>query len=370
MINAQLEIILIACITAICCSIPGVLLVLRRMTLLGDAISHSVLLGIIIGFFIVNTIDSPILVLSAGIVGLLTVVLVEILAGTKLIKIDAAIGVIYPFLFSVAVILISLFSVQVHVDTDAVLMGELAFAPLNRLEINGVDYGAMSAYQIGGVMLLNIILCFIFYKELKLAIFDPNYAATSGFKPKTVLYGMMLMVSITVVVAFEVAGSIMVVALLVGPAIMASYFTKRLWAMFFLAPIAGVIATLLGYWASHLLTVSIAGSITTTIGLLFMFIFIFAPKTGMIAKAYQRHTMRAEFSVNMLLVHLWQHEVIGDAREENMKGTISTHFNWNGEFTELVLNSAIVRGFLQVSDDNTVQLLPEGREQACRAMEG
>jgi manganese/zinc/iron transport system permease protein len=311
-----------------------------------------------------------VLVLCAGLIGLLTVVLVEALAGTRLVQIDAAIGVVYPFLFSVAVILISVFASQAHIDTDAVLTGELAFAPLNRLEINGVDWGPMSAYQIGGVMLLNILLCFIFYKELKLAIFDQNYAATAGFRPKAVLYGMMLMVSLTVVVSFEVAGSIMVVGLLVGPAVMASYFTKRLWALLLLAPFAGVMASLLGYWAAHSLNVSIAGTIVTTIGVLFMLVFIFTPKTGAIAKIRQRRRLKAEFSINMLLVHLWQHDLLGDSAMENNRGAINSHFNWDEQFTTLVVDSAISREFLRVSEDGMLHLLQSGKAQACKAMEG
>ena len=122
MISAQLEIIIIASLAAVACSIPGVFLVLRKMTMLSDAISHSVILGIVVAFFFVQTVDSPILVLAAGLTGILTVLFVEWLSKTKLVKEDAAIGVVYPLMFSIAIVLISFWASQVHIDTVAVRM--------------------------------------------------------------------------------------------------------------------------------------------------------------------------------------------------------------------------------------------------------
>ncbi len=369
MIDAQVEIILIACLTAVACAIPGTFLVLRKMSMLSDAISHSILLGIVAAFFFVQRLDSPILVVAAGMTGVLTVVIVEAILKTGLVKEDAAIGVVYPFMFSIAVILISMFASHVHIDTDAVLMGELAFAPLNRLQFLGHDLGPMAAWQIGGIAILNIILTFIFYKELKLTIFDAGYAATAGFAPKRMMYGLMVMVSFTTVAAFEVAGAIMVVGFIVGPAVVASYFTKRLWSLLFLAPIVGIAACLLGYGTAHAFDVSIAGMIVTTIGLLFLLTFLFAPGTGVAAKAIKRRSFKTEFSINLLLVHLWQHEILGDAPDENSTATVSLHLNWSDEFAGGIIKQCMDKQLLGINTDRVLILLPGGRARAQKALE-
>jgi manganese/zinc/iron transport system permease protein len=156
MSQPQLEIQLIGVIVAAACAIPGVFLVLRRMAMLSDAISHSILVGIVLAFFVTKDITSPFLVIAATLTGILTVVLVELLHKTRLVREDAAIGLVFPFLFSIGVILISRYAGNIHLDTDAVLLGELAFAPFNRLEILGYDIGPKSLFLMLGILIINI----------------------------------------------------------------------------------------------------------------------------------------------------------------------------------------------------------------------
>jgi manganese/zinc/iron transport system permease protein len=138
---AQVEIQAIAAVVAVACALPGVFLVLRRMAMMADAISHTVLLGIVLVFFLTRDLNSPLLIVGAAATGVVTVSLVELLNRTRLVKEDAAIGLIFPALFSIAIILISRFAGDVHLDTDAVLLGELAFAPFERVELAGLDFG-------------------------------------------------------------------------------------------------------------------------------------------------------------------------------------------------------------------------------------
>lgn len=137
----QLETQLIAIVVAVACTLPGVFLVLRRMTLMSDAISHAILPGIVLAFFLTESLTSPLLILAAAGTGVLTVLVVELLQRTKLVKEDAAIGLAFPALFSIGIILISRFAGNVHLDMDAVLLGELAYAHLNRLEMFGIKIG-------------------------------------------------------------------------------------------------------------------------------------------------------------------------------------------------------------------------------------
>ena len=140
MLQAQIEILLIAAVVAASCALIGSFLVLRRMSLMSDAISHAILFGIVLVFFVVESTTSPLLILAATLTGLLTVALVEALTRTQLVKEDAAIGLVFPLLFSIGVILISRYAANVHLDVDAVLLGELAFAPFDRLIVAGLRH--------------------------------------------------------------------------------------------------------------------------------------------------------------------------------------------------------------------------------------
>ena len=209
MTSAQIDVLLVAIVVAAACAIPGTFLVLRRMAMMSDAISHTVLLGIVLAFFVVADLSSPILIVGAALVGLLTVVLVEAVSRTGLVREDTAIGLVFPALFSIAVILISSLAGNVHLDSDAVLLGEIAFAPFNRFTPFGLE---IALWVMGGILLINLACTALFFKELKLATFDPALAAALGFSPALVHYGLMGLVSVTAVGAFDAVGSILVVA--------------------------------------------------------------------------------------------------------------------------------------------------------------
>ncbi|MCP4685104.1 MAG: metal ABC transporter permease, partial [bacterium] len=197
MTTAQIEIQLIAAVVAAACALPGVFLVLRRMALLSDAISHAILLGIVLAFFVVEDLASPILIAAAATTGLFTVLLVELLNRTRLVREDASIGLVFPVLFSIGVILISRYAGDVHLDTDAVLLGELAFAPFNRFELGGVDLGPIALWLMGGVLAFNVAVIVMFFKEFKLVSFDTGLASALGFSPMIIHYLLMTQVSIT-----------------------------------------------------------------------------------------------------------------------------------------------------------------------------
>jgi len=214
----QIEIQLIAIVVAIACAIPGVFLVLRKMALISDAISHSILPGIVIGFFITQDLNSPLLIFLAAFTGVITVVLVEAIQKTGLVKEDTAIGLVFPALFSIGVILIAKNANDIHLDVDAVLLGELAFAPFDRLMLSGMDMGPKSLWIMGSVLVITLVLLFLFFKELKVSTFDVGLSSALGFSPLVLHYGLMSISSITVVGAFDAVGAILVVAFMIAPA--------------------------------------------------------------------------------------------------------------------------------------------------------
>ena len=367
MSGPQIEIQLIAAVVAAACALPGVFLVLRRMALMSDAISHAILLGIVIAFLVTEDLASPFLVLAAAATGVLTVALVEALTRTRLVKEDAAIGLVFPVLFSVGVILISRYADNVHLDTDAVLLGELAFAPFDRFEIFGADIGPLSLYVMGGILLTNLLFIVLFYKELKLATFDAGLAAALGFSPVLIHYGLMTLVSVTAVGAFNAVGSILVVALMVAPPAAAYLLTNNLSRMILFSVLIGVASAIGGYWAAHLLDASIAGSMATTAGILFVFTFLLAPERGIAAIARRRRRQRWQFALRMLTVHLFNHEGMPEAAVECRVDHLHDHISWNPLFAQRVVRYAERRKAV-VEEQGLLRLTDLGREIARDAV--
>jgi manganese/zinc/iron transport system permease protein len=363
---SQIEIQLIAAVVAVACALPGVFLILRRMAMMSDAISHTVLLGIVLAFFYTRDITSPLLIIGATLMGVATVSLVELVNRTGLVREDAAIGLVFPALFSLAVILISRFAGEVHLDTDAVLLGELAFAPFNRLVVLNKDLGPIALYVMGGIALLNLSFILLFYKELKLATFDAGLAATLGFTPGLLHYGLMSLVSITAVGAFDAVGSILVVAFMIAPPATAYLIVDRLSHLIGLSALVGVVSAVGGYWVSHALNVSIAGSMASMTGVLFFLAMLFAPRRGLIAIARRRANQKWTFAQAMLTIHLWNHEGEPDESEANRFGHLHAHLRWSPRFARQVVTRAVNQELIHQQNGNL--LLTEKGRQTAREM--
>ena len=364
MSSAQLEIQIIASLVAIACAIPGTFLVLRKMAMISDAISHSILPGIVIGFFITQDLNSPLLILLAAITGVITVVLVEYIQKTGLVKEDTAIGLVFPVLFSIGVIMIAKNANDVHLDIDAVLLGELAFAPFDRLLISGVDVGPKSLWIIGSILFITIVLLVAFFKELKLSTFDKGLAASLGFSPVIIHYGLMSVSSITTVGAFDAVGAILVVALMIAPAAAAYLLTTDLKKMLILSVVFAVFCAISGYWFAHWLDASIAGSITTMLGVLFLAVYLFAPSKGIIAVMYREKQQRTEVSLLTFLLHLKNHD---DERERHVNH-LNEHINWQKVRSKTVLDLALKNNLIRI-DNKIVSLTTKGDEFTTQAID-
>jgi len=343
---AQIEIQLVASVVAVACALPGVFLVLRQMAMMSDAISHTVLLGIVLSFFIIGDLESPLLILGAAMMGVLTVTLVELLNQTRLLKEDAAIGIVFPALFSIAVILISRFAQGVHLDTDVVLLGELAFAPFDRNTLFGFDL-PHALVVMGTILLLNLLFIGFLYKELKLVTFDAGLAATLGFSPVLIHYGLMTMVSITAVGAFDAVGSILVIALMIAPPAAAYLLTDRLVALLGLSSLIGILSAISGYWLARWLDASIAGAMATMAGVIFGLVFLLSPQRGMIAIALRRLRQKWEFAQTMLAIHLFNHEGTAEAPDESRVDHLWEHLRWQPDFAEKVIRYAERKGMVR-----------------------
>lgn len=366
--SAQNEILLIAMIVSTACTIPGMFLVLRSMAMMSDAITHTILLGIVIAFFIVHSLTSPLLILGAALMGLLTVLMVESIAKTQLMAEDSAIGIVFPFLFSIAIILITRYAGSVHLDTDSVLLGELAFAPFSRFVLMGKDLGAKAIYVMGTVLVMNLLLVTLFFKELKIATFDPALAAVLGLAPTLIHYGLMAAVSITAVAAFETVGSILVVAFMVGPPVTAYLLTDDLKKMMLISFAIGALNAFVGFRAALWLDVSIAGSMATVTGITFFLVFLTAPGRGMLSVFMRRRRQKVDFAEKSLLFHLHNHEGDPDEALENGRHTIYQHLHWPHDFLDRLVRQLIQHHYVVVEND-VLKLTDQGRAYAIKSYE-
>ena len=219
----------------------------------------------------------------------------------------------------------------------------------------------------GGVLIANVLLVWFFFKELKLATFDPALAATLGFMPVLLHYALMTSVSVTAVVAFDAVGSILVIALMIGPPVSAYLLTDDLAHMLWLSAGIGAGSAVAGYWLAHVLDASIAGAMATMIGIVFVAVLLFAPQRGVVARTRLRERQKVDFAQTMLTIHLLNHEGTTAAFEESKLDGLEEHLRWQESFMERVVGAAKRRG-LVTEQGGMLFLTDRGRSRAREAM--
>ncbi len=326
--SSTIEIQLIAIIVSITCSLPGVFLILRKLSMMTDSITHTVLLGIVLAFFITKDLNSPFLIVGATLMGVITVWLTELLTSTKLLSKDSAIGIVFPLLFSIAIILLTKFAYKTHICADLVLFGELAFTPFDRLIIFNIDIGPVALYTVGVVLIINVLFITLFFKELKISTFDPILASVMGISPILMHYGLMTIISLSTVTSFEAVGSVLVIAFMIGPGSTAYLLTDNLKKMLFLSVLFGILSSITGFQLAYLFDVSIAGCMAIMTGVIFTIVLIFAPKRGLITIILRRKKQKKLFFQTILLLHIYNHQNTSDSYKENGIKTIYEHMAW------------------------------------------
>lgn len=255
---------------AVSCGLLGCFLILRKMAMVGDAISHAVLPGIVIAFLISGSRGNLIMLAGAAIIGVLTTILIEVLHKKINLQEDASIGITFTSLFAFGVILISSFTGQVDLDQECVLYGEIAYVPLDTILLNnGTSLGPRALWISGTVLIIIILFLWKGFKGLALTTFNTDYAKALGISTAFWHFGFMSLVSLTTVVSFESVGAILVVALLIAPPAAASLLTDSLKKMLWLTALLGILTAVGGYYLALILDGSIAGAMATFAGVLF-----------------------------------------------------------------------------------------------------
>lgn len=246
------------------------------MAMLGDAISHAVLPGLVIAFLISGTRSSIPMLIGAAAVGLITTAIIEFLSSKSKLQSDASIGITFTFLFAVGIIMVSALSGQIDLDQDCVLYGEIAYVPLDHLNIGGMDLGPRALWVTGANLLFIVIFIRFGFKGLQITTFNQDFARSVGLSVMVWQYALMGSVSITTVLNFELVGAILVVAFLIVPPATAYLLTTRLKPMLALSVVFGALSAVLGFYLADLVNGSIAGGMATMSGALFAAVFIYS----------------------------------------------------------------------------------------------
>ncbi len=267
------------------CGLIGKFIILRRLALVGDAISHSLLPGIAVAFLLMASRATLPMFMGAVVAGVLTTVLIEFIHRKSRVKPDAAIGIVFSTFFAIGVIIITGFADHVDLDADCVLYGEIAFVPfMDPVELGGMMIGPFPVVRMAVVLLVLIGLILLFYKELLVTSFDPGLAASLGIKNSVFHYGLMIILSLVIVSSFESVGAILVIAMLIFPGATGLLLSDRLSVILWLVAGFSFLYSLLGIHLATWLNCSIAGAMVVVALLLFIVVWVFSPKKGLLRK--------------------------------------------------------------------------------------
>ena len=381
---ADVKIAAAAAVASMSCALPGAWLLLRRQSMMGDALSHTALPGVVIAFLAVESakaagwIDSTsgptehvILLLGAAVLGVLTAVITE--AVQKLGRVDsgAALGVVFTWFFALGLFLLRLSADSVHIDPDCVLFGTLENAIW--------DIGIPSAVKINGaVLIINLLLMLLCYKELMLSAFDPALATSQGINAHLLHYGLMAVTAMTVVAAFESVGSILVVGLLIIPAATAQLLTTRLKTMLILSVLLAGISGIAGHCLARTLPgmllphiglpdvedVQTSGMVPIVAALFFVAAWLFAPHQGLIGTLLSQAKLSIRIAGDDLLGLLYRME------ERQLQGAVelapslvAQRLGLGRSLTWLSLRNLLQRKML-TQDGEAYRLTDRGRTTA------
>ncbi|MCC6220051.1 MAG: metal ABC transporter permease [Deltaproteobacteria bacterium] len=379
LISLDLPGLLTAIFAAMSCGLLGNFLVLRKMSLMGDSISHSVLPGIVIAFLLTGSRSFVVVFIGAAVAGLVSVVLVELIQKLGRLESGAAMGVVFTVFFALGVLLIEQAAARsVDLDAECLLHGQLErifwFPPQDWLKLFSWETLKILPYELlvsSAIFLLVAVFVCIFFKELKLSSFDPNLFDALGFKSNLMHYLLMTLVAASVVSSFEVVGSILVIAMIICPAAIARLLTDRLTVQIFLSVSIAASSSIIGYvlaafspfWVGWEHSLNAAGMMAVTLGAMLGMAVVGAPTYGLFASGLRRFRISVQVIREDMLGILYRLEELetGSCGNVGTKELLSAF--GDGLTARLALRKAIdEKQLLRQGDD--VRLSNAGRADA------
>lgn len=337
------------------CGLIGTYIMLRRLSLIGDALAHAVLPGVVIGFMIAG--KGPVaLFLGALTAGILTSVLISFVERNSKIKEDTSIGIIFTGAFALGILLVSQLK-QVHIDLSSYLFGDV-------LGVSDSDIIMSSAITV--FIVISVIL---FYKQLLVTSFDPTMAHIIGISTAVVHYFLMTLLSMSIVAGLQSVGVILIIAMLITPPATAFLLTDKLKKLLLLSCLFGVISSIAGLYLSYHLNFASGASIVLVSVFFFAIAFLFSPKEGIVIKSIRRNKNSRLNTMEDILKRLHkksENKVTGDV--VNARGTaaaLSVELGISEGTVKSVMKILIRKGMVRESNGG-YELTDSGNIEALR----
>lgn len=360
-------IVVVGALSAAACALPGNYLVLRRMSMMGDAISHAVLPGLAIAFLVTGSRDSLPMLVGAILIGLVTTLLIQGLDRLSGMDRGASMGVVFTSLFAVGLILIRQAADHVDLDPGCVLYGAIELTPLDTAMLFGQEI-PRAAITTGAMLLLNLLFVIVFFKELKITAFDPALATTMGINANLMHYGLMTLVAATTIAAFESVGSILVIAMLIVPGATAHLITDRLDRMLVISVVFAILAAVLGHLSAITVPVwfgfqdtSTAGMMALMAGLLFLLVFLFSPRYGVFGRLANQLRLGLKIISDDILGFLYRYHELAPADAKPVPDSDIKNALQAGNVVRWVLWNLTRQGLVKRRGSGLV-LTPSGRD--------
>ena len=360
--------ILVGLLCNSCCALLGCFLVLRKMSMLGDALAHAILPGLVLAFLITSSTAAWAMFLGAAVFAMLTAGLSRLLSGWGHTSEESGLGVVFTAFFAFGILLVQWFAENMHLDRDAVLEGAIEFVTLDTVEFAGRDW-PISFWVTGGVLLLVVLWLLIFWKQVKAATFDPVYATAIGLHGQHMLGVMIVLVAMCVVAAFKVVGSVLVVAMLVVPAATAQLLSQRLSQMLLISVLCASVTTVVGYLLAREWNTSASGMMAVVAGGGYLAALLFSPLQGVVVTRLRRRFLQDEIDAEDLLAVLyrWQEAPIAAAPllSDELLAKLAGH-----AFRDSVVRQLMRSGLMLRTPAGTLELTELGRRQGERVVRG
>ncbi|MEW4487870.1 metal ABC transporter permease [Thalassoglobus sp. JC818] len=353
---------------AVASALLGNFLVLRRMSMLGDAISHAVLPGLAAAFFLTESRNSWPMFVGAVLAGVLTAFFTEWIRGAGKVDEGASMGVVFTSLFALGLIMIVRAADHVDLDPGCVLYGAIEMTPLDLVDIGGYLI-PRAVVTLSVVTVLNLLFVGLFWKELKISSFDSGLATTVGFSSRLIHYLLMILVAVTAVASFESVGNILVVAMLVVPASAAYMLTNRLLPMIFVSVILAVISAVTGHLSAIIVpgwfgfeSTTTAGMMAVSAGVILFLSIVFSPKSGVLIRFVRQRLLAwqiLEEDVVAFLYRIEERELSIDHDFETLRSELLADF-----VSMKVVLHRLVSGSQLVVNQGEYNLTDQGRLRA------
>ncbi|MEX2171705.1 MAG: metal ABC transporter permease [Pirellulales bacterium] len=357
-----MRVIAVSIATNVACALVGSFLVLRRMSLMGDALSHAVLPGLVLAYLWTGSMGILPMFIGAILAGMLTTFLTQTLHQYGHVPEDASMGVVFTSLFALGVVLLKRYAGNIHFDVACVYEGSLGLVATDVVTVAGWNV-PRTLLTIGPVLLLNFGLILLLWKEFKLSTFDPALATSMGYPATAMHYLLMLLVALTAMASFEAVGSILVVAMLIVPPATAQLLVNRLWQVLAVACGLAVVIAIAGYAAASYWDVAPAGAMTVVAGALFAVTVFISPQQGLIASLWRNTRLSLQILSEDLLAMIYRVDERGAKRPLDVETAVRALDD--GWLARLAL-ARLRRADKVIVQNGALRLTDPGRQEARR----